>query len=178
MSITQRVQQWATFTRIWHLYDATWQNPFESAQLIKKHLQGLHKPIYHPLNDCGDHVVVINTKEIALPGNEWQKRVYFHHTGYPGGATWTLAWELHDKDPTMILKKAVYNSMDGNLQRRYTMQRLHLFPDDKVPTDILENISNQLRQLRPVPKRLDKYSPDEVEKFPKIMNWPSDYILR
>lgn len=63
---------------------------------------GLHKPIYHPLNDCGDHVVVINTSEIALPGDEWTKRVYFHHTGYPGGASWTLAWELHKKDPTMV----------------------------------------------------------------------------
>lgn len=63
---------------------------------------GLHKPIYHPLNDCGDHVIVINTSEIALPGDEWVKRVYFHHTGYPGGASWTLAWELHKKDPKMV----------------------------------------------------------------------------
>lgn len=54
------------------------------------------------LDDCGDHVVVINSKDIALPGDEWRQRVYFHHTGYPGGATWTLAWELHDKDPTMV----------------------------------------------------------------------------
>lgn len=56
----------------------------------------------HVLDDCGDHVIVINTAEIALPGDEWKKRVYFHHTGYPGGATWTLAWELHEKDPTMV----------------------------------------------------------------------------
>lgn len=37
-----------------------------------------------------------------MPGNEWRLRVYFHHTGYPGGATWTQAWEVHDKDPTMV----------------------------------------------------------------------------
>jgi large subunit ribosomal protein L13 len=54
-------------------------------------------------DDCGDHVVVINTSDVALPGDEWKKRVYFHHTGYPGGATWTLAWELHRKDQTMVL---------------------------------------------------------------------------
>ena len=54
------------------------------------------------LDDCGDHVVVINTREIALRGDEWKKRVYFHHTGYPGGASWTLAWEVHQKDPTMV----------------------------------------------------------------------------
>lgn len=53
-------------------------------------------------DDCGDHVVVINTADIALPGDEWTKRVYFHHTGYPGGATWTLAWELHEKDKKQV----------------------------------------------------------------------------
>lgn len=52
--------------------------------------------------DCGDHVVVINSKEIAMRGDEWRKRAYYHHTGYPGGASYTLAWELHDKDPTLV----------------------------------------------------------------------------
>ncbi|KAG7197421.1 hypothetical protein KM043_013281 [Ampulex compressa] len=118
MSVMRRGQQWGTFARVWHIYDATWQDPFQSAQRIKHYLMGLYKPIYHPTNDCGDHVVVINSKEIALRGDEWRKRVYFHHTTYIRGASWTLAWELHTKDPTMIMKKAVYTSMDGNLQRR------------------------------------------------------------
>ncbi|KAJ8912918.1 hypothetical protein NQ315_017248 [Exocentrus adspersus] len=178
MSALKRVQQWATFARIWHLYDAAWQNPFDSAQVIKKHLMGLHKPIYHTMSQCGDVVVVINSADIALPGDEWKKRVYFHHTGYPGGASWTLAWELHEKDPTMVLKKAVYNSMDGNIQRRYTMQRLLIFPDSNVPKDILENISNQLRPLRKVPKRLDHYPEKEVKEFPKIIDYPKDYIVK
>lgn len=80
---------------------------------------GMHKPIYHPMSkyskhrllsltiklladDCGDHVIVINSADIALPGDEWKKRVYFHHTGYPGGASWTLAWQLHNKDPILV----------------------------------------------------------------------------
>lgn len=53
--------------------------------------------------DTGDHVVAINTAKIALPGDEWTKRVYFHHTGYAGGATWTLAHELHEKDKTKVI---------------------------------------------------------------------------
>ncbi|KAF7284360.1 mitochondrial ribosomal protein L13 [Rhynchophorus ferrugineus] len=178
MSALKRVQQWATFARIWHIYDATWQNPFKSAEVVKKFLMGLYKPIYHPLNDCGDHVIIINSGEIALPGDEWKKRVYFHHTGYPGGASWTLAWELHTKDPTMILKKAIYNSMDGNLQRRHTMQRLHIFPDANVPKSLLDNVSNQIRQLRPVPTRLDRYTAEEVASYPKLIDYPKDYIIR
>ena len=43
-------QQWATFARMWWLYDARWQCPFQSAPVIIRHLQGLHKPIYHPLS--------------------------------------------------------------------------------------------------------------------------------
>lgn len=54
------------------------------------------------LVDCGDHVVVINSKQIAFPGDEWRRRAYFHHTGYSGGASWTPAWELHEKDSTMV----------------------------------------------------------------------------
>ena len=50
-------------------------------------------------------MIVINSKHIALPGDEWEKRVYFHHTGYAKGASWTLAYELHEKDPTMVSAK-------------------------------------------------------------------------
>ena len=60
------------------------------------------QPLLKITDDCGDHVIVINTGDIALPEDEWKKRAYFHHTGYPGGASWTVAWELHDKDPTMV----------------------------------------------------------------------------
>ncbi|CAH1166711.1 unnamed protein product [Phyllotreta striolata] len=177
MSQLKRVQQWATFARVWHIYDAAWQNPFQSAELLKKYLMGMHKPIYHPMNDCGDHVIVINTADVALPGDEWKKRVYFHHTGYPGGASWTLAWELHKKNPTMVMKKAVYNSMDRSLQRRYTMERLHLYPDANVPLNLLENVSNQIKQLRPKPKRLDEYKEEEVREFPKLIDLPKSYIV-
>ena len=83
MAKFERVKQWAAFARNWHIYDAKWQNPFKSARVITKILEGKNKAIYHPLTDCGDHVVVLNSKHIALLGREWQHRVYYHHTGYP-----------------------------------------------------------------------------------------------
>ncbi|XP_015597498.1 39S ribosomal protein L13, mitochondrial [Cephus cinctus] len=178
MSIIQRSQQWGTFARIWHLYDAKWQDPYLSAERIKMYLMGLYKPIYHPLNDCGDHVVVINSYDIALRGDEWRRRAYFHHTGYHGGASWTMAWEVHKKNPTMIMNKAVYKSMKGNLQRRYSMQRLHIFKDENVPENIMQNISNQIKQLRPVPLRLDEIPPQEVAEFPKLVKYPENYIAQ
>lgn len=76
------------------------------------------------------------------------------------------------------MQKAVYNAMDGTLQRRHTMQRLHLYPDDRVPPEIMGNISNQLKQLRQVPKRLDHIDEEMVKNYPKIMDYPADYIIR
>ena len=103
MSRFRRVEQWSAFSRKWTLYDAKWQNPFQSARRITPALEGKHKPLYHPANDCGDHVVVINSRQVALLGREWQYRVYFHHTGYPkafkyggGGPHWIPAWQASD----------------------------------------------------------------------------------
>lgn len=111
-----------------------------------------------------------------MPGDEWKKRAYFHHTTYPSGASWTLAWELHSKDPTLIVKKAVYRALKISLQRHHTMQRLHIFKDDNVPKEILENVTNQIRQLRPVPQRLDQMDENFVKAFPKIVEFPADYL--
>lgn len=68
--------------------------------------------------------------------------------------------------------------MKGNLQRRYTMQRLHLFPDANVPPNLLKNVSNQIKQIRPTPKGLDQYSEKEIKEFPKIIDLPKDYIVK
>lgn len=76
------------------------------------------------------------------------------------------------------MHKAVYRSMKGNLQRRYTMQRLHLFSDANVPDELLSNVTNQLKQDRQVPKRLDHIDEETIKNFPKIMEYPQNYILK
>ena len=68
--------------------------------------------------------------------------------------------------------------MDGTLQRRFTMQRLHIFPDDNVPKEMLENVSNQIKQLRPVPNRLYEIPQEERDKIPRLIQYPSDYQLK
>ncbi|KAL3201602.1 hypothetical protein MRX96_012629 [Rhipicephalus microplus] len=122
--------------------------------MISDVLQGKHKPIFSPTSDCGDHVVVTNCSEIAMPWYEWKYRMYFHDTRFAGGRSWTPAWQVQDKDATKVLWKAVYRALPGDLNRRTRMARLHLFPDDKVPREIIDNISGQLRQLRRALKKL------------------------
>jgi large subunit ribosomal protein L13 len=53
---------------------------------------------------------------------------------------------------------------------------LHLFHDDNVPEDIMANVTNQIRQLRPVPKRVEEYSEEELSKFPKLFDLPDDHV--
>lgn len=76
------------------------------------------------------------------------------------------------------MQKAVYSVLPKNLQRRYTMERLHIFPDDKVPEDMLKNVTNQIKQLKPVPVRLDHIPKEERDSFPQIISYPEQYILK
>nr|XP_054772741.1 LOW QUALITY PROTEIN: 39S ribosomal protein L13, mitochondrial-like [Lytechinus pictus] len=161
-------QQWATFSRLWYLIDAYRQPPGRVAVAISKVLQGKHKPIYHPLSDVGDHVVVINTSQVAYSKDKWEEKIYYHHTGYPKGFSATPAHELHKKDPTKVIKKAVYGMLPKDLRRREMMRRLHLYTDDEVPEDIIANISEQIKPSRELPKALTEYTQEERDSFPRL----------
>lgn len=58
------------------------------------------------------------------------------------------------------------------------MERMLIYPGESVPEDILQNVTNQIRQLRYVPVRLDHIPEEEVKKFPKVMDYPEDYVLK
>lgn len=77
-----------------------------------------------------------------------------------------------------IVEKAVYRALPKNLQRRYLMQKLHIFPDDKIPEDMLKNITNQIKQLTAVPVRLKDIPQKEIEDFPQLLKYPENYILK
>lgn len=176
-NFSRSAQQWATFARSWFLLDARMQPPGKIASLCSVHLQGKHKPIYHATSDCGDHVVVINTRHIAFSGNKWEQKVYSSHTGYPGGFKQVTAAQLHLKDPKAIIKLAIYGMLPKNLHRPNMMQRLHLFPEEEVPEDILANLTEELRQPRDVPRTLREYTQEEKDAFPRLWNPPLGYKM-
>uniref|UniRef100_A0A8C2XDD1 Large ribosomal subunit protein uL13m n=1 Tax=Cyclopterus lumpus TaxID=8103 RepID=A0A8C2XDD1_CYCLU len=144
------------------------QPPGKIATVCSVRLQGKHKPIYHALSDCGDHVVLINTKQIAFSGNKWEQKIYSSHTGYPGGFKQVTAAQLHHKDPKAIVKLAVYGMLPKNLHRRTMMQRLHIFPDDELPDDIRANLTEELPQPREIPRKLSEYTQEEMDAFPRL----------
>lgn len=173
MSMTRmrRVKHWQVFARTWWLYDAKWQDPWDSGLLIARYLTGKHKPIWYPNEDCGDHVVVINAQQVALPNEEWKWRHFYHNTQFAKGRYFGSAWEMHLKDPTFVIERAIYRYCGKQDHRLRAFARLVLLKDDQIPDEIAEKISAQIRQNRPVPRKLEDIPKEELDNYPKIFDF-------
>ena len=119
--------------RKWHLIDAEGQVLGRLASRITPILTGKCKPYFVKHLDCGDHVVVINAKKIAVTGRKESRKVYQSYSGYPGGLKKTPLSRLREKSPEKIIEKAVYNMLPKNKLRSDQMTRLHVFAQDKHP---------------------------------------------
>uniref|UniRef100_A0A0N5C8E1 39S ribosomal protein L13, mitochondrial n=1 Tax=Strongyloides papillosus TaxID=174720 RepID=A0A0N5C8E1_STREA len=172
-----RAKQWLQFSRQWHVIDGNHQDPHKLGQKIADHLLGKWKPFYHPETDCGDHVVVVNCKEVAMKGFDWKHTIYHFDNQYPKGRDDIPAFEIHEYDPCRIMFSSTYKALGKNLMRRMAIERLHLFPALEVPEFIQKNISNQLRQIQEVPKRSDEYTEEERKNFPRLFARPDSYII-
>jgi large subunit ribosomal protein L13 len=100
--------------RSWFCVDATDKTLGRLSTEIAKVLQGKHKPIYTKHVDTGDYVIVVNAEKIKLSGKKLTDKMYYHHTGYPGGIKSTNAAKLLTKDPTALVKNAVKGMMPKN----------------------------------------------------------------
>ncbi|OQV18565.1 putative 39S ribosomal protein L13, mitochondrial [Hypsibius exemplaris] len=176
VNMFNRVQQWATFGRQWWLFDAYGQDPFYTATYLRPYLMGKFKPIYHAMSDCGDHVVVMNSKYIAMPEDKWELIEYYHDTGYAKGRTWTPAWKLHQEDPTEIFRRTLRKKIKTNKLKTAITSRCHIYPDTDIPEDVMKNISGQIRQLIPLHKGLGDYTQEERDSFPRVLQLPKDFV--
>ncbi|XP_039270531.2 large ribosomal subunit protein uL13m-like [Styela clava] len=179
MSYGRANQQWSTFSRMWYIINAYKQPPGKIASITARYLEGRHKPIYHPMSDCGDHVVIVNTKEIAYAGNKWEQKVFSSHTGRKKGFLQMQAYVIHGLDPTWIVRKAVYSALPKTSMkhRRGMFTRAHFFEDENVPDYILQNIVGEIQAPRRIPKSIQEYSEEEIKNFPRLWIPPPDLIL-
>lgn len=113
--------------RRWLVVDAEGKTLGRLAAQIATVLKGKHKPIYTPHMDTGDFVIVINAEKVVLTGTKPEKKKYFHHTMYPGGATWTKLTELLSKHPERVLEKAVKGMVARNRLGRAMMKKLKVY---------------------------------------------------
>ncbi|KAJ2000630.1 54S ribosomal protein L23, mitochondrial [Coemansia sp. RSA 2322] len=121
------------YARVWHLVDARGQVLGRLGTQIAQTLMGKHKPIYDPASDCGDYVVVVNAKHVAVTGRKRELKLYRHHTGFPGGLKEITMAQLQQKNPEKIIEKAVSGMLPKNRLRKVRMERLLVFPDSEHP---------------------------------------------
>jgi len=104
--------------------DATKKTLGRLATEIAKILQGKHKPDYAPQKAGDETIEVLNVEKIKITGKKIEQKVYFRHTGYPGGIKETPLKELFEKNPKEVLKKAVWGMLPKNRLRKQRIKRL------------------------------------------------------
>jgi large subunit ribosomal protein L13 len=100
---------------------------------LAKILRGKNKPAFTPHVDTGDFVIVVNTGKVVLTGKKMKDKIYYHHTGYPGGIKEISAEKLLAKKPTEMLKIAVKGMLPKNSLGRQMLQKLKIYAGPDHP---------------------------------------------
>jgi large subunit ribosomal protein L13 len=117
----------------WHLLDATDQTLGRLASRIAGMLSGKRRADFSPNLDMGDFVVVINAERIAVTGRKREQKVYYRHSGYPGGLREKTLQAQLDQYPDRVLRLAVKGMLPRNKIGRRSLRRLHVYAGPQHP---------------------------------------------
>jgi large subunit ribosomal protein L13 len=117
--------------RDWFVVDATGKTLGRLASRIAAVLRGKHKPTYTPNVDMGDFVVVLNAGAVRLTGTKADKKLYQHHTLFPGGIKTRLAKEVLADDPERAIREAVWGMLPKGPLGRRIIKKLKIYKTDK-----------------------------------------------
>lgn len=119
--------------RKWWVIDVEGQPLGRVATQIATLLRGKHKPTYTAHVDTGDFVVVVNADKVKLTGNKLRQKMYYRHTGYPGGLKQARAFEMLEKKPESLVYMAVKRMMPKNALNRKSLHKLKIYADTEHP---------------------------------------------
>jgi large subunit ribosomal protein L13 len=119
--------------RKWYLVDAQDKVLGRLATQIAVRLRGKHKPVFTPHVDTGDFVVVVNAEKVTLTGQKWDKKIYYHHSGYIGGLKEITAGKLREKKPEDLLRFAVRRMLPRNVLGRRQLKKLKIYTGPEHP---------------------------------------------
>ncbi|NLV92222.1 MAG: 50S ribosomal protein L13 [Firmicutes bacterium] len=119
--------------RNWFVVDAKGKTLGRLATQIASILRGKHKPIYTPHVDTGDFVIVVNADQVRLTGNKLQDKMYYRHSGYPGGLKSISAGELLAKNPERLVRLAVWGMLPHNRLGRKMIRKLKIYAGPEHP---------------------------------------------
>jgi len=123
----------AEVERNWYVVDAQDQTLGRLATKIATVLRGKHKPIYSPSVDCGDYVIVVNAEKIRVTGNRMDQKVYYRHSGYPGGLSEITLRRQLEIHPTRVIESAVRGMLPKNKLGRKMFKKLKAYSGPEHP---------------------------------------------
>ncbi|ALQ07206.1 MULTISPECIES: 50S ribosomal protein L13 [Pseudoalteromonas] len=116
-----------TVKRDWYVVDAEGKTLGRIATEIAHRLRGKHKVEYTPHVDTGDYIIVINAEKVTVTGNKFKNKVYYSHSGFPGGLKSTTFDKLQAAKPEMIIEKAVKGMLPRGPLGRAMYRKLKVY---------------------------------------------------
>ena len=134
--------------RRWHIVDVAGLNLGRAATQIAHILRGKHKPTFTPHVDCGDFVVVLNAKKVALTGKKLDDKIYFDHSLYLGGMKQRPAKEMLEKHPEEVIRRAVWGMLPKGPLGRVIIKKLKVYPGTDHPHTAQQPAKHALQSMR------------------------------
>ena len=119
--------------RTWWVIDAENQTLGRMATEIAHRLRGKHKPLYTPHVDTGDYIIVINAEKVRVTGNKENDKIYWRHSGYPGGIKGTNVSDMRARHPERIIERAVKGMLPRNSLGRAMYRKLKVYAGTDHP---------------------------------------------
>ena len=120
-------------SRNWYVIDATDMTLGRLAAKVATILRGKHKPTYTPHIDCGDYVIVVNASKVNLTGNKLDKKIYYNHSGYPGGLRERTARTMIENYPEEMIERAVKGMLPKGRLGRQMYKKLYVYAGSEHP---------------------------------------------
>ena len=136
--------------RSWHVLDAADTPLGRVASEAAKLLLGKHKPNYEPFLAMGDFVVVINADRVAVTGAKTKSKVYYRHSGYPGGLRERTLEEQMERDPRNVLERAIKGMLPHNSRGRELFRHLNVYSGAEHPHEAQVNAGTGARAKKRV----------------------------
>ena len=131
--------------RKWYVIDADGQTLGRVAVAAANLLRGKHKPQYTPHVDTGDFVIIVNADKITVSGKKETDKIYYHHTGYPGGLRSASFKEMMEKAPTRALEKAVKGMLPHNTLGDSQFQKLKVYAGNSHPHEAQKPVAYEIK---------------------------------
>ena len=123
----------STIVKKWYVVDASGRTLGRLATVVADTMRGKNKPIYTPNIDTGDFVVIINADKVVVTGNKAEDKMYYHHSGYPGGINSESYKHLFARKPEEVVRKAVKGMLQHNKLGAAQLKKLKIYAGPEHP---------------------------------------------